>query len=104
MALAFIMILYPGGNIFFHTGHFHGREILTIGQLRKSVSIAADTGKSLDIIIPGRYVLIAHRPVDRNALFGIGGKVKITQPVTLPSPHERTAAYMISPEPIQTLY
>ena len=61
-ALAFIMLLNPGRYIFFHTGHLHGRQILTIGQLRKSVSIATDAGESLDVIIPGRYVLIANRP------------------------------------------
>ena len=92
------------GTIFLYTGHVHGRQKLSIRKLNQSVSVATDTCKPFYIVIPGLYLFVAEWPVNSNAVFGIGLKVKVTPTITLSSPHQGAPSYMVSAEPVVSFY
>ena len=83
--------------------HFHRRQELAVGQLRQAFVLAADADETLDVVVPGRDVLVADRPVDGDAVLGVGLEVHRTPAIALPAPHDGTAADVIAADPVEAL-
>ena len=81
----------------------HRRLKLPVGQLRQPFGRSGDANEALDVIVPGREVGVADRPVDRDALFRVRLEIEVAQPVTLPPPGERAATHVIAAVPIKPL-
>src|SRR6185295_20212770 len=60
----------PGDQIF-RAVERHRRLKLPVGQLRQSFGRSGDANEALDVVVPGREVRVADRPVDRNSLFRV---------------------------------
>src|SRR6478736_3109745 len=85
----------------FDTIHFYWRKKNPVRKLRKPFGPTAYTGEFLNIIIPGLQVLVADGPIYSMTIFQIGIEIQIAQPVTLASPGERPATYLITPNPMK---
>ena len=91
-----------GNGIFdqlFRTIQRHRLEEFPVGELRQSLSLPTDTHKHLDIVVPGRDVGIADRPVDADAFAGVRLEVQIAPAIDLAPPHDRAPADLAAADP-----
>src|SRR5262249_34963002 len=89
--------------MFFEAVHLQGRQKLLIGQLGQTGILAADPDKLLYMVVPWSNVTVPYRPVYGDPLLGVCLKVQIAQPETMPRPHKRFAAGLISLHPVERL-
>ena len=71
---------------FFDAVQFKCRLKDAIRQLRQAFFRSADSGEGLDIVIPGRYVLVPDRPVDTVTVFQVGFEVDVAPSIALAVP------------------
>ena len=83
--------------------HLHRRQELSVGELRQALTAAADAGKALDAVVPRRQVLVADRPVHRDAVAGVGLEIELAEPVGLPAPQQRAPADVVAAHPVEAL-
>jgi hypothetical protein len=83
----------------FRAVHFHRREKFSVGQLRQAFRLPADAGEFFNIVVPGRDVRIANRPVDGNAVFQIRLKIEIAPTIALAPPSDRLSADLATANP-----
>jgi len=57
-----------------------------------ALGLAADAGKFLYIVVPGRDVRVTDRPIDGDSLFQVGFKVEIAPAIALASPGDGFSA------------
>src|SRR6059058_355893 len=86
-------------EIHFHASHLHRREEFSVRELRQAFGLAADAGKLFDVVVPGREVRIADRPIRSDSLFQVGLKVEIAPAIALPSPGDGFAANLAAANP-----
>src|SRR5205814_293810 len=86
-------------EIHFHASHLHRREEFSVRELRQAFGLAADAGKLFDVVVPGREVRIADRPIRSDSLFQVGLKVEIAPAIALPSPGDGFAADLAAANP-----
>src|SRR5262249_50839583 len=89
----------PFTNYLLRAGHFHGRQEFSIGQLRQALSLAADAGEFLHVVVPRRDIGIANRPIHRDAVFEVGCKVQIAPAIALAAPRDGLAADLAPANP-----
>jgi hypothetical protein len=58
----------------------------------------------LHVVVPGREVGIADRPIDRHAFLLVGLEVEIAQAIALAAPQQRTSAHAIAAEPVEAFH
>src|SRR5258708_25010661 len=73
-------------EILLDAGHFHRWKKFTVGELRQAFGLAADSSELFNVVVPGREVRIANRPIPRDAVFDVCFQVGIPPAVTLASP------------------
>ena len=86
-------------KILLDTGHFHRREKFSVGQLRQAFGLAANAGELFHVVVPGRDVRIADRPIDRDSVLQIRFKVEIAPAIALAPPSERFSAHLAAANP-----
>ena len=86
-------------NIQLDARHFHRREKFSVRQLRQPFRLAADSGKLFDVVVPGRDVRIADRPVNGDAFFQVGFKIEIAPAIALAAPGEGFSADLPAANP-----
>ena len=94
----------PALDLLFQAVHRHRRQVDAVGQLRQPVARAADAGEALDVLVPGRDVRVADRPVDAEAVLGVGLEVEVAPAVRLAAPEQRTAADVVAAHPVEALH
>ena len=97
-------LLQARGHVLFDDVQRDGRQELAVGQLFKPFVLAGNAGKAFHMVVPGRNIGIADRPVGRDAFAGVGGKVDIGQTIGLAPPQERPPAHVIGAEPVEALF
>src|SRR5438093_5388974 len=85
----------------FAASHGHGRQEFTIGQLRHSFGRSADSDNLFDFVIPGSQLGVTDGPIVAVAVAAGRFEIKITQPIALPAPNERTPSQNAKPEPVE---
>src|SRR5206468_8709029 len=85
------------------TRHLHRRQKFSIRKLRQSLRLARDSDEILDIVVPGRDVLIANRPVNGDSFAQVGFEIQITPAIRLSSPHDGSPAHMAAANPQERL-
>ena len=86
-----------------HAIELHRRQKLPVRKLRQILGLTADADEALDMIVPGREIVIADRPVDRDALARIGLEVHRAPAITLPAPHDGAPADVVAAYPVEAL-
>ncbi len=81
---------------FLHAIHFERRLEYAVRQLRQSFRRTADAGECFHVVVPGRYVIVADRPVDAVTVFRIRAEVDVAPAITLPVPLQRPPAEVIT--------
>src|ERR1700722_3391113 len=84
-------------------GKLHGRQELAVGQLRQPKRFSGDSDEVLHVVVPGREVGIANRPIDRNSVAKVRFEIQIAPPVTLAAPHNGAPAYLPPADPPERL-
>ena len=56
-----------------------------------------------DVVVPRCELGVADRPIDRNALAGVGLEIEIAPAVALPPPQQRATAHVIAAIPVEAL-
>src|SRR2546425_7246651 len=85
------------------TRHLHRRQKFSIRKLRQSLRLPRDSDEILDIVVPGRDVLIANRPVNGDSFAQVGFEIQITPAIRLSSPHDGSPAHMAAANPQERL-
>src|SRR5207247_9527725 len=93
----------PVYNHLLSTLHLHRRQKFSIRKLRQSLRLARDSDEILDIVVPGRDVLIANRPVNGDSFAQVGFEIQITPAIRLSSPHDGSPAHMAAANPQERL-
>jgi len=73
--LAFVVVFNSCSNVFFYTVHFHGGQVVAIGQGVKAIAVAINAGKLFGIAVPWSNVFVPNGPINTMAIFGIGFKI-----------------------------
>src|SRR4051794_474538 len=64
------------------------------------IHITADADKTFYIVIPGRQVLIAYRPVDTVAVLQVSFEIQVAPSVAGPGPKQAASPHSISSYPV----
>src|SRR5688572_802887 len=83
-------------EVLFDAGEFHGWQEFPIRQLRETFRLTADADELLDMVVPGFDIAITDRPVDGDAIAGIGLEIHLAPSIRLTTPHDRAAANVIT--------
>src|SRR5688572_21620449 len=73
-------------KILFNATQFKSRHHFTIWQFSESIPVAGNTGKFLNMTVPGFKIFIADGPVNSKAISYRSFKIKITPALCLPCP------------------
>ncbi len=65
--------------------------------------LATGADELLDVVVPGRDVGVADRPIDAHALFEVGFEVQIAVAEHVSRPHQRAPARLVAAEPAERL-
>ena len=76
---------------------------MSVRQRLDTVARAGDAGEGFGVRVPRVDVLVANRPVDRDAVFRIRFEVQITVSIALSAPHQRTASDVVTAIPVEAL-
>src|SRR5207302_9346679 len=90
-------------KILLDASHFHRRQKFSVGQLRQAFGLAADPSELFHVVVPGRDVRIADRPIDCDPILQIRFKIEITPAIALPAPGDRFSANLAAANPGKVL-
>ncbi len=79
----------------------HRRKELPVGKLRQPLLPPGDADEVLDVVVPGRNIFIAKRPVDGEAVPQVGFEVEVAPPVGVAAPHDGAPADLTAPDPCE---
>src|SRR5690349_11600818 len=71
--------------------------------MRKSHGLTTHSNKFLNIGVPVFNVVVTNGPVHPNLIFQVSFKIQITPSITLLAPDKRTAAYLVTSNPVEPL-
>src|SRR5579871_4002847 len=75
-----------------------------IGQMRETQRLAADSHKTLDIVVPRQQIGIANRPVDAYPLAHVRFEVEVAPAEAIPAPRQRLATHLVAANPGERLF
>ncbi len=81
----------------------HRRLKLAVGELRQAFRLAAHADERLHVVVPGRDIRVADRPIDAMPVLRIRREIDVAPPIALARPHERAPADVIAAHPIEAL-
>ena len=81
----------------------HRLEEFPVGKLRQPFRLAADADERFDVVVPGRDVGVANRPVDADAFARVGLEVEVAPAIDLPAPHNRAPPDLAAADPRERL-
>src|SRR5258708_6704436 len=81
----------------------HGRKEFTVGQLRKSQRLAADSDEIFHVVVPWRYICVADRPINCNSLAKVRFEIQVAPSVNLAAPHYGAPTHLPSSDPPERL-
>ncbi len=90
---------FPRGAL--DAGHLHGRQELTVGQLRKPFACARHADESLHVRVPGSDVLVADRPIIAVAILCVRLEIQVAPAIDLPSPGDGAAPDLAAAKPAE---
>ena len=91
-------------KIFFNARHFVGGQKLAVGQLRQPVFVARNTRKPLHVAVPRSNIFVTNGPFYRKTIAGGAFKIKLRPALRLPRPHQRLAAHLVAPNPVERFF
>ena len=86
-------------EILFNAGHLHRRKKFSVGKLGQALGLAADAGELFHVVVPGRDVRVADRPIRGDSIFQIRFKVEIAPTIALASPGDGFSAHLAAANP-----
>src|SRR5207247_4514702 len=90
---------HPVFDDLLRTVELHRRQEFAVGKLRQAFRLARDPDELLHVVVPGRDVGVADRPVDADAFLDVRLEVEVAPAVHLPAPHDGAAAHLASTDP-----
>ncbi|MCY1250921.1 hypothetical protein D9M72_646170 [compost metagenome] len=81
-------LIDPRGYVLLDDIQRNGRQEFPVGQDVQTLPGTGDAGELLDVVVPGRGVGVADRPVGGDALFQVRLEIQIRQAIALPAPHQ----------------
>ena len=81
----------------------HRWQESAVWQLSQAQRLSADSDEIFHVVVPGRNVCVANRPIDSDAFANVRFEIQVAPSINLAAPHYRTPAHLAAANPSERL-